>query len=122
MQVARQNSVIMATINISLDRRSINANGQYPVRVWIRNANTSASIVTGVAATEQQFDGRDPAHTVTANTPNARTINAGLLKIYTELQQLSLDLVSNGRQNLTAKEIKKFLNGGGWLPMTTPTA
>lgn len=98
----------MATINISLDRRSTNANGQYPVRVWIRNANTSASIVTGVAATEQQFDGRDPAHTVTANTPNARTINAGLLTIYTELQQLSLELVSKGHQNLTAKEIKKI--------------
>lgn len=98
----------MATINISLDRRSTNANGQHPIRVWIRNANTSASIFTGVSATEQQFDGRDPAHTVTANTPNARTINEGLLKIYTELQQLSLDLVGNGRRNLTAKEIKKI--------------
>lgn len=96
----------MATVSIALDRRAKNTRGAFPIRLWIRNANTSASISTGISCTAEQYDGRDPAHTVVSTLPNARAINDGLLRIYAELQQFVLDLTASGQKNLTANEIK----------------
>ena len=97
----------MATIKITLDKRSTNKNGAHPVRVFIFNKNTIASIITGINVTTAQFDGRDPAHTVTTQTVNAKAINSQLLKLYTELQQFIFDLNTQGGGELTASEIKR---------------
>ncbi len=108
----------MAVISLYLDSRKKNKTGLYPVKVAVRNGNTSYFIPTNVKVSPDNWNGG-----VVVGTKNDRQLNK-LLENKVGLLRLKLVSVSSTVNvgKLTARELAALIDDGVELPESKETA
>lgn len=103
----------MAKLTIILDKRTHNAQGLFPIKIQICNADSSTSVSTRMFVSEKSFVGT-PEKVVDKSFPNAPAINARVKQMYLEYMNAITELDYAGKlQRATAASIKDYAKRKG---------
>lgn len=103
----------MAKLTIILDKRTHNAQGLFPIKIQICNADSSTSVSTRMFVSEKAFIGT-PEKVVDKSFPNASAINAHVKQMYLEYMNAITELDYAGKlQRATAASIKDYVKRKG---------
>ena len=103
----------MAKLTIILDKRTHNAQGLFPIKIQICNADSSTSVSTRMFVSEKAFVGT-PEKVVDKSFPNASAINARVKQMYLEYMNAITELDYTGKlQRATAASIKDYVKRKG---------
>nr|DAN77121.1 MAG TPA: Integrase [Caudoviricetes sp.] len=97
----------MATFRISLDTRSKQASGKYPVKIFIQSSTTKVTKALGISVLEKFWIGGEDGQFVSKSCPNAKLINESLQAIDYKFRSAFIELQRNAdMESMTAVEIK----------------
>jgi len=100
----------MAKVNVTLDTRRADKNGDFPVKLIINHNNTNASISLNFYLPEKAWIGNGIERPVKSTWPGAKAINDHLQLYYIELRKQIADIVKSvNTSNLKAADIKQLI-------------
>ncbi|MCD8318097.1 MAG: hypothetical protein LUC45_04255, partial [Paraprevotella sp.] len=103
----RAKSVLIAKIKLYLETRNSTKGGEAPLKLAIRNKNTSAFINLGISLLPSQWDVR--TEKVIAH-PRRISYNTYIAQRCLDVQEIILDLMREGKiDSMSASDIKKHI-------------
>lgn len=102
----------MAKLTIKLDKRTMNKQGEYPIRFLLTHGKSSSTfITTGVSIQEKYWnDSNDVTRVVKSSCPNAKAINLNLAQVYMEMvNRISKMTLDSSIDRYTITELKEIL-------------
>lgn len=100
----------MASVLVKLDRRRLNAEDKYPVKIIIFNNQTNAAISLGISMQEKFWIKDGIERPIKTSYPGAKMINDNIQSLYFEIRQKISDLELSGQtKRMKATDIKQLI-------------
>lgn len=100
----------MATVNLILDTRRHDKNGNFPLKIQILQKESNASIGTGIRIPLEAWELGKNGMEINRKYPNAKELNIELSSAFLKVRQTIKSLEESGKIGLlSAKQIKEYV-------------